>query len=173
MADAVRIFGVNLNISHIAAVPQTHLHPCLILNLSEKPDKGTSIVNDTIYREVAPESMQFVRAFPRIPQEIWEADPVQGPVRVSKLGVKDAYHRVPLQPSQVCTFTYVIPSAPGDEDYIIHIDLVPPMGWVDALSETLTDVASALVDTDLPVLSYCGIYKILATTPPPPHTHTH
>ena len=50
------------------------------------------------------------------------------------------------------------------------------MVWVDSpkffceLSETLTDVANALVDTDLPVLMYGAIYEIPAT-PPLPHKH--
>ena len=37
--------------------------------------------------------MQFRGAFPHIIQAIWEADLEEGPVRVSKLGVTDAYHR--------------------------------------------------------------------------------
>ena len=39
-----------------------------------------------------------------------------------------------------------------------------------AFSETLTDVANALVDKDLPVPSYVAISKIPATGPGPPHT---
>ena len=57
-----------------------------------KPDEGMPSVNDIIDREVAPESMQFGRALPCILQAIWEADPVQGPVQVSKLDVTDVYH---------------------------------------------------------------------------------
>ena len=37
-------------------------------------------------------------------------------------------------------------------------------------SETLKDVANALVDTDLPVLSYGKISDVLATRPVPPYT---
>ena len=59
--------------------------PRLILNLSAPPDKETPSVNNMTDREIAPESMQFGRAFPRILQAIWEADPAEGPVRVSKL----------------------------------------------------------------------------------------
>ena len=50
------------------------------------------------------------------------------------------------------------------------------MGWVDspkffcAFSETLTDVANALVDVDLPVPAYGAISALPATEPPPPHT---
>ena len=54
------------------------------------------------------------------------------------------------------------------------------MVWVEspkffcAFSETLTDVAITLVDTELPVPSYGATYKIPATGPPsplPPHTN--
>ena len=50
------------------------------------------------------------------------------------------------------------------------------MGWVESpkffctFSETLTDVANALVDTDLPVLSYVAISEIPATGTGDPHT---
>ena len=56
------------------------------------------------------------------------------------------------------------------------IDLVLPMGWVDspnffcAFSETLTDVANALVDSEFPVPSYGAISDIPSTGPGPPHT---
>ena len=67
------------------------------------------------------------------------------------------------------TFAYVITSAPGEEGVILCIELVLPMGWVDspkffcAFLETLTDVANALVNTELPVPSYIAISKIPAT----------
>ena len=73
-------------------------------------------------------------------------------------------------------FAYVIPSAPGDEGIFICIDMVLPMGWVDspkffcAFSETMTDVANALVDSELPVLAYEAISKIPSTGPGPPHS---
>ena len=97
--DDVRLFREKLKFSCIAAVPQAHCRPCLILNLSDQPNKETLIVNITMDRDINPESMQFGRDFLRIIQAIWEADPEKGPVRVSKLDVTDAYHRVNLQPS--------------------------------------------------------------------------
>ena len=113
--------------------------------------------------------MQFGRAFPRILQAIWEADPGEGLVQVSKLDVTDAYHCGTLNPSQVGAFSYVIPSVPEDDVIIICIDLVLPMGWVDApkffcaFSETLTDMLNALVDADLPVPAYGEIPALPAT----------
>ena len=93
-----------------------------------------------------------------------------------KLDVTDAYHRGTVKPAQVGAFAYVIPSAPGDEGIFICIDLVLPMGWVDspkffcAFSQTLTDVANALVESELPVPVYGAISKIPSTGPGPPHT---
>ena len=98
----------------------------------------------------------------------------EGPVRVSKLDVMDAYHRDTLKPSQVGAFAYIVPSVPDDDAILICIDLVLPMGWVDspkffcAFSETLTDVANALIDADLPVPAYGSISALPATEPPPP-----
>ena len=88
-------------------------------------------VNETTDREAAPELLQFGKTSPRILQEVWEADPIQGPVRVSKLEVTDTYHCGTVKPAQVGAFAYVIPLAPGDEGIFICIDLVLPMGWVD------------------------------------------
>ena len=112
----------------MAVVPQAYRQPCLILNLLESPDKGTPSVNGVTNREVAPELIQFGRDFFGILQEIWEADPAQGPVRVSKLYVTDTFHRGTIHLSQVDAFKYVVPSAPDDDCIIIYIDLVLLMG---------------------------------------------
>ena len=95
---------------------------------------------------------------------------------MSKLDTTDAYHRGTFKPVQVGAFAYIILSAPGDEGIFICINLFLPMGWVDspkffcAFSETLTDVANALVDSELPVPSYGAISEITSTGPGPPHT---
>ena len=70
--DDVRLFGDKLNLSRIAAAPQAQSQPRLILNLSEQPDKDTPSVNNTMDKEIDPESMHFGRAFPRILRAIWE-----------------------------------------------------------------------------------------------------
>ena len=114
-ADAIRLFGENLNISCITAVPQAHCRLRLILNLLSHPESDTSSVNETTDREAALESLQFGRAFPCILQAVWEENPVQGLVWVSKLDITDMYHRSTVKPAQVGDFAYVIPLAPGDE----------------------------------------------------------
>ena len=169
----MRVFGDN--ISRIAAVPQAQRCLCLILNLSDQPKKETPSFNNTTGMEIAPESMQFGRAFSHIIRAIWEADLEEGPVRVSKLDVTDTYQCVTLQPSQVGGFAYAVLSVPDDYVIIICIDLVLPMGWVDSpnffcvFSETLTDVANALVGADLPVPAYGAIPALPATDPGSPH----
>ena len=167
--DDVQVFGEKLKLSPIASVSQAQRHPRLILNLLVRPDKENQIANGTTDREIAPESMQFGRAFPHILQVIWEVDLEEGPVRVPKLDVMDAYHRGTIHSSQVGLFAYVVPSVSEDYVIIICIDLVLPMGWVEspkifcAFLETFADVANTLVDAYLPVPAYGAISALPAT----------
>ena len=62
----MKLFGEKLNLSHIAAFPQVQCCLRLILNLSEQHLKETPSVNNTMDREIAPESMQCGRSFPHI-----------------------------------------------------------------------------------------------------------
>ena len=110
-ADVLRVFGVNLNISWIAAVPQEHCRPRLILNLSAQPNEGKPSVIETTVREIFPEFFQFKPTFLHILQAIWEADPVQGPVQVSNLDIRDAYHRGTLRSAQAGAFVHIISTA--------------------------------------------------------------
>ena len=104
-------------------MPQAHRRPRLILNLSEQPDSDRPSVNDTTDRESAPESLQFGQAFPHIQQAVWGADPVQGPFRVSKLDIRDAFHRGTIKSAQVGAFAYVILFVPRYKGIIICINL--------------------------------------------------
>ena len=120
-------------------MPQAHRCRCLILNLLEQPEFDTHSVNYTTDREAALELLQLERAFTRIIQAVWEADPVQVLVRVYKLDITDMYQRGIVNPLQVGAFAYVIPSVPGvipsvtgEAVCVICIDLVLPMGWVDS-----------------------------------------
>ena len=56
-AYTIRLFGDNLKLSRIAAVPQTHFLLHLVLNLLAQSDSGTPSVNETTNREAAPESL--------------------------------------------------------------------------------------------------------------------
>ena len=148
----MQVFGDKLKLSHITAVPQAHLRPRLIINLSDQPDKETPSVNDTMNREISPESIQFGISFPCIIQAIWEEDPEEGTSQSVKT---QRDRRIPpcqcstLQLSQVGEFAYVVPAVPEDDVIIICIDLVLPMGWVDRLNffcafwETTTNMVNA------------------------------
>ena len=87
-----------------------------------------------------------------------------------------AYHRGTIHLPQVGAFIYVVPSVLDDGIIIICIDLILPMGWVDSakffctFSETLTYLANALVDANLPVPAFQAIYVLSTTEPVPPHT---
>ena len=69
-ADAVRLFGGKIKLFRIVAVSEVHFQPRLILNLSDKPDKGAPSVNDTTDRQIALESMKFWRVLHRILQAV-------------------------------------------------------------------------------------------------------
>ena len=144
-ADSVRLFGDKLNLSRIVAVPQTHFCPRLIRKLLGKLDDSMPSVNNTTGREVALESLQFGKYFPRTLQLFWEADMAQGLVWVYKLDVTDVYHRGTITPSQVGAFSYVVPLVPGEEGCTICTNLVLPMGWADSpkFFYTFSDVAKA------------------------------
>ena len=85
----MRLFGKNLKLSHIQTVPQSQRRPRLILNFSSPTNKEIPSVNDTTDREIALKLIHFGRALSHILNAIWEADPKEGPVRVSKLDVTD------------------------------------------------------------------------------------
>ena len=93
------------------------------------------------------------------------------------LGVKSVRDKsIPLRPSQVGAFAYVISSAADEDCIVVCIDLVLQIGWVDsrkffyAFSKTLTGVANAVLHTLILVPGYGGITKIPKTSPGPPHT---
>ena len=64
----VQVFGDKIKLSCITVVRQEYHHICLILNPSYKPDEVTAGVNNTTYRKVTPNPMQFGSAFHRILQ---------------------------------------------------------------------------------------------------------
>ena len=69
-ADTLQMFGEKLKLYRIAEPTQANNRPCLILNLSEKPNGVTPSVNCTINREITPELMQFGLVSPHILQAI-------------------------------------------------------------------------------------------------------
>ena len=79
------MFGDKLNLLWITEVHQDHHRMCLILNMSAQPDGGTRSANDTTYREVTQESMQF-GCVPSHSSDNLGGQPGQGPCLGAKYG---------------------------------------------------------------------------------------
>ena len=76
----------------------------------------------------APRAIQFSACLPEFLQKIWEADPAEGMVWLSKWVISDDFHRCPLQANHIGAFTYVVPPLPSDTAILLCIDLVLPTG---------------------------------------------
>ena len=118
--------------------------------------------------------MQFGSCLPRLLQRIWECDPADGTVLLSKWDISDGFHRCLIRPADVGAFTYVVPPLPGDTAIYLCIDLVLPMGWVNsppffcAASETAADLANAYIkDPTTPWVPYKPTVGKYSTTPHP------
>ena len=82
--DAIIIFGTAICISRLASVDQINRKPRLICNSSEDPDDITPLVNASTDKALAPKAMQFGTFLACILQKIWQANPADGPVWLSK-----------------------------------------------------------------------------------------
>ena len=107
--DALAHFGDRLRISRLASIDQTKRKPRLICDSSAEPDSVTPTVNASTDMSDNHDAIQFSSCLARILQRIWEADPSDGPVFISKWDVSDAFHRCPLRPSHVGAFSYIAP----------------------------------------------------------------
>ena len=171
--DALRFFGRKLRISRLACLDQKNRKPRLICNSSEAPDNHTPSVNDTTDTSSNPMAMQFGSCLPRLLQKLWEANPLDGPVFLSKWDISDAFHRCPIRPEDVGAFSYVVPPLPTDPHQLLCIDLVLPMGWVNspdlfcASSETVTDLANTAFRSELDPAPYQPTADLYTATPSP------
>ena len=172
--DALKYFGDRLRISRLASVDQKNRKPRLICNSTAAPDDLTPSVNASTDSSSNPNAIQFGSCLPRVLQKIWEADPADGPVFLSKWDISDAFHRCNLRPGDVGSFAYVIPALPTDTDVLLCIDLVLPMGWVNSpdlfcsTSETVADIANQLINQpDTPTSSYGPTHNLYHTISSP------
>ena len=173
--DALAYFGTRLRISRLASVDQPNRKPRLICDSSAAPDDSTPSVNASTIQTSNPNAIQFGSCLARLVQKIWEADPEEGPVLLSKWDVSDAFPRCPLRPSHVGAFAYVVPPVDKDPSTLLCIDLVLPMGWVSspdlfcATSETTADIANAYcLDPSTPFCQYAPTKGVYHTTDSPP-----
>ena len=161
--NTLRVFGIYLRISRLARVPQNNRRNRLIYDSTAPPPGGdcllppqnrhkfpdlppTPPVNASDDTSSAPYSMQFGACLPCLLQNIWEADPENGLVLLSKWDISDGFHFFLLQPEDVGAFTYFVSPIPGDPAIYLCVDLVQPMGWVKsppffcAASKTAADM---------------------------------
>ena len=89
-------FGGTLKISRIAVSPQQYHGTQIILNLTENVDMVTSCVNKNSNREFKLSPLRFWSSFPRIMQDMWEADPLHSLVHPFKLDIIYMNHWVAL-----------------------------------------------------------------------------
>ena len=124
------------------SVSQANQKDRLICNYTAPPPSGDSLlspssennpaVNLSSDMSMSPQAMQFGPCLPRILQKIWEADPQDGPVYISKWDISDAFCRCVLRLSDVGAFSYVVPPLPSDTAIYMCVELVLPMGWVSS-----------------------------------------
>ncbi|CAJ1941882.1 unnamed protein product, partial [Cylindrotheca closterium] len=129
----------NLRLSPLGVVPQRDRRPRLIVDLSFFGINQESV-------PIAPsDSMQFGRALHRILQRILQANPLHGPVYISKIDIADGFYRIQLAPYAVPHLAVLLPQHPNEEA-MVAFPLVLPMGWVNsppyfsAVTETGADL---------------------------------
>ena len=132
----------NLRISPPGVVPQRDRRPRWIC------DYTWSGVNPETISLVPREAMQFGRALERILREILLANPEFGPVYQNKTDLSDGFYRDDLAPDDCPKLGVVFPSRSKEEEPLVAIPLVLPMGWSEsppafsAITETIADVAN-------------------------------
>ena len=145
---ALLVFGDRILIYRLVSVDQANRNPRLICNSFAAPDDVTPAVNASTKKSTTPNAMQFEVCLPQFLQNIWEADPSDGPVWLSKWDISDTFHRCLLRLANIGAFTYVVSLLPKYTSTLLYIDLVLPMGWVNpqdmfyATSDTVADVAN-------------------------------
>ena len=82
--SALDTFGDRIRISRLASVDQDNRKPRLICKSTAAPNGITPSVNASTDKGSAPRAIQFGACLPRFLQKIWEADPSEGAVWLSK-----------------------------------------------------------------------------------------
>ena len=109
MEDTIRLFGTLLRISHLASV-EHHTHKLrLICNSRKSTSTVNLVINSSSDKSSASKAMQFGPCLSQLLHRVWEADPKEVPIWLSKLDISYAFHWCKLRPSDVGKFSYVIP----------------------------------------------------------------
>jgi hypothetical protein len=134
---------VGLRVSPPGVVPQRDRRPRWIC------DYTWSGVNLETIRLAPKEAMQFGNCLDRVLREILLADPKYGPVYLNKTDLSDGFYRECLNPDDIPKLGVIYPSRPGQEEPLIALPLVLPMGWAEsppyfcAATETVADLANS------------------------------
>ena len=115
----ITLFGASLRISPLASVDQVNRKPRLICNSIKEPDAATLPVKASTYIGTAPKEIQFGAFLVRLLQQIWDANPVDGPFWMSKWGILDVFHWCNLRLSNVGNFAYVVAPLPTDPSFLL------------------------------------------------------
>ena len=160
--------ATDLHISPLGVVPQRDRRPRPII------DYTFSGVNEATVKLAPPESMQFGKALDRIIQKAADADPRHGTVNLSKYDLADAFMRVGLSPSMILKLTVAVPTTSPDEDPLIAVPMLLPMGWMESpptfctVTETIADLANAKIAQGYIPAPYHRHEAIANTTPESP-----
>jgi hypothetical protein len=75
--------------------------------------------------------MQFGRAMWKILHQLSNADPILGPVHLSKINIADGFYRIWINATNVPKPGIIFPTNPG-EDPLTGFPLVLLMGWMQS-----------------------------------------
>ena len=165
------LHATNLRISPLGVVPQRDRRPRPIV------DYTFSGVNEATVKLALPEATQFGKALDRIIQKAAEANPRHGIVNLSKYDLADTFMRVGLAPSMILKLAVAVPTTLPDEDPLIAVPMVLPMGWMESppafctVTETIVDLANAKIAQGY-ILALYHRHKAVANTMPEQPTMT-
>ena len=135
-----------LRLSPPGVVPQRERRPRWIC------DHTFYGINEDTLPLVPLEAMQFGHALDRYLREILLSNPKNGPVYMLKLDIADGFYRIALNIDDIPKLAVIFPS-PNDEQPLVALPLVLPMGWKNspptfcAATETIADLANEAVQS--------------------------
>lgn len=136
-----------LRVSPPGVVPQHERRPRWIC------DYTWSMLNEETVKLAPREAMQFGNCLDRVLREILLANPEYGPVLLNKTDLSDGFYRVCLNPADIPKLGVIYPSRPGQEEPLIALPLVLPMGWSESppwfsvATETIADLTNNRLST--------------------------
>ena len=152
LADMVaQRFWIVLPFELVRDLPSLRLSPMGVVPQRDRRDR---VIVDYTFSHVnkdtqplAPNSMQFGRAFDRLLHKIHHANRRFGPVYMSKADLADGFYRIPLRPADIPALAVAFPQY-DHEPPLVALPMKLPMGWIlsppyfCAFTETAADLAN-------------------------------